>query len=152
MRGIDLLYAIGQIEDRFIERAEKRSVIKTRRIKTMRIKTMCGFAVAACVLIAVITGVNYFNSTEKELVGELAPMVYVNSTLYIQDENLECYTEKEEDFLYVGKITSTVSSSSQPHEDFQANDDIIGASIYQYGKKIVVFYNEKYWVYRPYQE
>lgn len=89
MRGVDLLYAIGQIEDRFIERAEKRPVIKTRRIKTL-----CGAAVAACVLIAVITGVHYFNSMEKESVGELAPMVYVNSTLYIQDENLECYTEK----------------------------------------------------------
>ena len=146
MRGIDLLYAIGQIDDRFIERAGKQSILKSK------IKAICGTAAAACLIFAVIISVSHFTSTDKNSAGELAPMVYVNSTLYIQSENMECFSEKEEGFLYLGDISSVVDSSSEPNEELQANDNIVGAPIYQYGKKIVVFYNEKYWVYRPYQE
>ena len=37
----------------------------------------------------------------------------------------------------LGKIESTVSSSEEPKENFQANDDIVGAAVYQYGEMCI---------------
>lgn len=42
----------------------------------------------------------------------------------------------------LGKIENTVSSSEEPKENFQANDDIVGAAVYQYGDNIVVEFEE----------
>lgn len=42
----------------------------------------------------------------------------------------------------LGKIENTVSSSEEPKENFQANDDIVGAMVYQYGDNIVVEFEE----------
>ena len=43
-----------------------------------------------------------------------------------------------------------VSSSEEPKENFQANDDIVGAAVYQYGDNIVVEFEGKYWLYEHY--
>ena len=43
------------------------------------------------------------------------------------------------------------SSSEEPKENFQANDDIVGAAVYQYGDSIVVEIEGKYWLYENYQ-
>ena len=42
------------------------------------------------------------------------------------------------------------SSSEEPKENFQANDDIVGAAVYQYGDRIVVEIEGKYWLYEHY--
>ena len=67
--------------------------------------------------------------------GDIAPMVYVN---------------EKSAFKLLGKIESTVSSSEEPKENFQANDDIVGAAVYQYGDNIVVEFEGKYWLYENY--
>ena len=82
--------------------------------------------------------------------GDIAPMVYVNDTLYqIVDPQPNIADEKSA-FNLLGKIESTVSSSEEPKENFQANDDIVGAAVYQYGDSIVVEIEGKYWLYENY--
>ena len=82
--------------------------------------------------------------------GDIAPMVYVNDTLYqIVDSQPNITNEKRPPPL-IGKIESTVSSSEEPKENFQANDDIVGAAVYQYGDRIVVEIEGKYWLYENY--
>ncbi len=82
--------------------------------------------------------------------GDIAPMVYVNDTLYqIVDPQPNIADEKSA-FNLLGKIESKVSSLQEPKENFQANDDIVGAAVYQYGDNIVVEIEEKYWLYENY--
>lgn len=83
--------------------------------------------------------------------GDIAPMVYVNDTLYqIVDPQPNIADEKSA-FNLLGKIESKVSSLQEPKENFQANDDIVGAAVYQYGDSIVVEIEGKYWLYENYQ-
>ena len=82
--------------------------------------------------------------------GDIAPMVYVNDTLYqIVDPQPNIADEKSA-FNLLGKIESKVSSLQEPKENFQANDDIVGAAVYQYGDNIVVGFEGKYWLYENY--
>ena len=82
--------------------------------------------------------------------GDIAPMVYVNDTLYqIVDPQPNIADEKSA-FNLLGKIESKVSSCQEPKENFQANDDIVGAAVYQYGDNIVVEIEGKYWLYENY--
>ena len=82
--------------------------------------------------------------------GDIAPMVYVNDTLYqIVDPQPNIADEKSA-FNLLGKIESKVSSLHEPKENFQANDDIVGAAVYQYGDNIVVEIEGKYWLYENY--
>ena len=82
--------------------------------------------------------------------GDIAPMVYVNDTLYqIVDPQPNIADEKSA-FNLLGKIESKVSSLQEPKENFQANDDIVGAAVYQYGDSIVVEIEGKYWLYENY--
>ena len=82
--------------------------------------------------------------------GDIAPMVYVNDTLYqIVDPQPNIADEKSA-FNLLGKIESKVSSLQEPKENFQANDDIVGAAVYQYGDNIVVEIEGKYWLYENY--
>ncbi len=82
--------------------------------------------------------------------GDIAPMVYVNDTLYqIVDPQPNIADEKSA-FNFLGKIESKVSSLQEPKENFQANDDIVGAAVYQYGDNIVVEIEGKYWLYENY--
>lgn len=48
------------------------------------------------------------------------------------------FADEKSSFNLLGKIENTVSSSEEPKENFQANDDIVGAAVYQYGDNIVV--------------
>lgn len=82
--------------------------------------------------------------------GDIAPMVYVNDTLYqIVDPQPNIADEKSA-FNLLEKIESKVSSLQEPKENFQANDDIVGAAVYQYGDNIVVEIEGKYWLYENY--
>ena len=82
--------------------------------------------------------------------GDIAPMVYVNDTLYQIVDSQPNFADEKSSFNLLGKIESTVSSSEEPKENFQANDDIVGAAVYQYGDNIVVEIEGKYWLYENY--
>jgi hypothetical protein len=43
-----------------------------------------------------------------------------------------------------------VDSSLKPQEELQANDEIVGAKVYNSGEKLLVKYNEKQWIYQLY--
>ena len=83
--------------------------------------------------------------------GDIVPMVYVNDTLYRIVDPQPNFADEKSSFNLLGKIESTVSSSEEPKESFQANDDIVGAAVYQYGDSIVVEIEGKYWLYENYQ-
>ena len=82
--------------------------------------------------------------------GDIAPMVYVNDTLYRIVDPQPNFADEKSSFNLLGKIEGTVSSSEEPKENFQANDDIVGATVYQYGDRIVVEIEGKYWLYENY--
>lgn len=69
--------------------------------------------------------------------GDIAPMVYV-MIRFIKSLTLNPTSQMKKFFQFVRKIENTVSSSEEPKENFQANDDIVGAAVYQYGDNIVV--------------
>ena len=83
--------------------------------------------------------------------GDIVPMVYVNDTLYRIVDPQPNFADEKSSFNLLGKIESTVSSSEEPKENFQVNDDIVGAAVYQYGDSIVVEIEGKYWLYENYQ-
>ena len=83
--------------------------------------------------------------------GDIVPMVYVNDTLYRIVDPQPNFADEKSSFNLLGKIESTVSSSEEPKENFQANDDIVGAAVYQYGDSIVVEIEGKYCLYENYQ-
>ena len=56
--------------------------------------------------------------------GDIVPMVYVNDTLYRIVDPQPNFADEKSSFNLLGKIESTVSSSEEPKENFQANDDI----------------------------
>lgn len=91
-------------------------------------------------------------SMEEACAADLAPMVYVNDTLYIQSSDQKGYPEWIEEFIYLGKIENVISSENAPEQNFQANDPIIGCEVYQYGENIVVKINGSYWLYVKYGE
>ena len=63
------------------------------------------------------------------------------------DSSQPSLTDKESQFIYLGEIESKVSSSQEPKENFQANDDIVGAKVYQYENDIVILIDGKYFLY-----
>lgn len=90
-------------------------------------------------------------------VADVAPMVYVNDTLYKQSTAQTSYAELNEEFVYLGEIGSEVISDRSisdgiPNKNFQANHSILGSKVYQYGDDIVVEINGKYWLYENYTD
>ena len=67
--------------------------------------------------------------------------------LYQYTDSQLDFTYKESQFIYLGEIESKVSSSQEPKENFQANDDIVGAKVYQYENDIVILIDGKYFLY-----
>lgn len=104
-------------------------------------------AACLCFIICVATIPCLLNGFNPPVSGDLAPMVYVNNKLYQYTDSQPNLTDKENQFIYLGEIESKVSSSQEPKENFQANDDIIGAKVYQYENDIVVLIDSKYFLY-----
>lgn len=84
--------------------------------------------------------------------ADAAPMVFVNDTLYKQSAEKISYEQMKEEFTYLGKIEGTDCEAGVPKENFQANQQIVGCEVYQYGENIVVHINEAYWLYTKYSE
>ncbi len=83
----------------------------------------------------------------KAEAGDLVPMVYVNDMLYQCAGNQPDLAGKEDEFIFIGEIESQVDTSQKPAKDFEANDDIVGAKVYQYGDDIVLLIDGQYWLY-----
>lgn len=104
-------------------------------------------AACLCLIICVVAIPRLLNGSNPPISGDLAPMVYVNNKLYQYTDSQLDFTDKESQFTYLGEIESKVSSSQEPKENFQANDDIVGAKVYQYENNIVVLIDGKYFLY-----
>ncbi|MCD8100759.1 MAG: hypothetical protein LUE06_09340 [Oscillospiraceae bacterium] len=111
-------------------------------------------AAAACLCLMLCIGIKPLLAADiaAPSAGDLAPMIYVSDTLYYLAAEQPDLTGSESDFVYLGKILSSVSSSEYPAENFQANDDIIGAKVYNYGENIVAALESGYWLYEAYGE
>jgi len=160
MKKEDLYEGIGALNDKILIRSEGEGDMKT--VSKSYIIKICGLA--AC-LIAVV-GISVFlvrntpistenNEVENEDVSvstssDAAPMVYVNDTLFQKSLEEVYYEEMLQEFVYVGKIESDITSDGTggvPQENWQANTPIVGSEVYSYGGDVVVYINGLYWLY-----
>lgn len=92
------------------------------KVNKLRIALIIMLSLTAVCLISLIV-ISYQNTRGINDSGELAPMVFVESKLYIIDEsakNPDAILITDND--YIGSITNAVNSSQIPSEEFQAND------------------------------
>ena len=108
-------------------------------------------SIGSCFCLMLLLGIGIWHiqniTSNGSASGDLSPMVYVNDTLYRCTSSQPDLTGKEGQLVYLGAISSKVSSSQYPQEDFQANDDIVGSAVYQFGEDIVVEIDGQYWSY-----
>ena len=108
-------------------------------------------SIGSCFCLMLLLGIGIWHiqniTSNDSASGDLSPMVYVNDTLYRCTSSQPDLTGKEGQLVYLGAISSKVSSSQYPQEDFQANDDIVGSAVYQFGEDIVVEIDGQYWSY-----
>lgn len=161
MKKEDLYEGFGALNDEVLKRSEEAGTMKKRNISKM-IKWGC---LAACFIVALGIG-GFFLSDKRPDAGseedeveqsvalcpDVAPMVYVNGTLFKKSLEEVCFEEALEEFVYVGKIESDITSNQTstdgvPKENLQANTPIVGAEVYEYGSAVVVKVNDIYWLY-----
>lgn len=147
MSGQDIMYAIGDIDDRFVERAELR-IRRHPSFSARRNKKLIIGAVAACLVLVVIVGIINFSGSlglDGPVSKDMPSMVYVNSQVYIC--KYSC-AKKPTDIKLLGKIESVTKSN--PSEEFQTNDEsFVGDEVYQYDKNLIVLDGDTYWVFMP---
>ncbi len=114
--------------------------------------TVAACLVLVCTLAAHLISSNNNGGATSPGVADVAPMVYVNDTLYMQSSDQQGYPELKDEFVYLGKIKSTDCEEGVPKENFQANHPVAGCEVYQYGENIVVHINDAYWLYMKYGE
>ncbi len=145
MSGLDIVYAIGDIDDRLVERSEERI---SRTCTNNRKKYMLIGAIAACLAFITVIGIISFsrsNELSEPKSGELPTLVYVNSQVYV---SAGYCVKKATGIQLLGKIKSSVDH--EPNEEFQTNDaDLVGDEVYQYGEYLAIWVGDKYWVFRP---
>ena len=171
MKKEELYESFGAINDKILIRSEDETMNKVN--KSYLIK-LCGLV--ACFIALVWIGVFFMSnkpgSTEDNEVGntsdiaknneidnenvsvstscDAAPMVYVNDTLFQKSLEEVFYEELLQEFVYVGKIESDITSDgtgSIPEKNLQANTPIEGSEVYSYGENVVVYINGLYWLY-----
>lgn len=73
------------------------------------------------------------------------PMIMINESIYQRTGQI---SQLPPNSIYLGTITSSVSSSESPIENFQANDKLIGDPVYQTeDKKVVINHTNQWWIY-----
>lgn len=164
MKKEDLYEGFGAVNDDILKRSEKEEgTMKKRNMsKILKIGSL-----AACLIVALGVGMFFIGGNKTPEVesntGEesnivtstnvdVAPMVYVTGTLYKKSLEEVYYEELLEEFVFVGKIESDITSSQTstdgvPKENLQANTPIVGSEVYQYGNNVVVKVNGIYWLY-----
>ncbi len=163
MRKEDLYEGFDELNDEVLKRSEKAvGAMKKRSVS----KIVKWGGLAACLIFAVGIGVFWVSSnkntgTENDEVEEghsvaihpdVAPMVYVNDTLFKKSLEEVCFEEMLEEFIYVGEIESDITSNQTsadgvPKGNLQANTPIVGSEVYRYGDNIVVKVGGIYWLY-----
>lgn len=138
---LKLYNSITNVDNRFIEETRTKTRKKNRWFKWG--------AVVACVCFVIFAFAipRLYEQPNDSTSGDLSPMIYVNNTLYRITGSQPDLTGKESQFVYLGIISSKVRSSQYPQENFQANDDIVGSAVYQFGEDIVVEIDGQYWSY-----
>ena len=165
MRKEDLFEILGELDDSIVEEAGKPV---RRRINWKALGTMAACLTLMCIAFGSFSFTDRFGnrseeapaeeapvqetpgeemSAEAAVPGDIAPMAYVNDTLYIQSPAQEGYAERREEFSYLGRIESAVTQDREPDQNFQANDPIVGCEVYQYGEDIVIEIDDRYWLY-----
>lgn len=149
MKKEDFFEVLGELDDDIVKGAE--------RPMKKKLNWKLWGTIAACLVLVCVLAVRFIPSNDNDeettqFVADVAPMVYVNDTLYIQSSDQQGYPERKDEFVYLGKIESMVSQEGAPTENFQANDRIVGCEVYQYGENIVVHINNAYWLYTKYGE
>lgn len=151
MKKEQLYETLGDINENYIHEAHI-----TKKRSTVWLKWG---AIAACLCLMLIgVLVILHNGTGNDSVisssvADVAPMVYINNTLYKQSVKQVSYKEKSDDFVYLGIIKNDLTNDQNipadgiPTENFQSNTPIIGAEVYQYGDDIVIEMNGEYWLY-----
>lgn len=145
MKKEDFFEVIGELDDNIVKGAKTHIKKKTN--------WKAWGAIAACFALILSVGVFTLDLWKNDDtipdpgIAYAAQMVCVNNTLYQSLSNQPDFIGKEGQLVYLGTISSKVSSSQCPKEDFQANDDIVGSAVYQYGKNMVVEINGQYQVY-----
>ena len=141
MKKEDFFEVLSELDDDIVIRA------KTPMKKKLNWKVWGTMAACVCLMICAFAIPRLSENPDNVTSGDLSPMVYVNDTLYRSPSNQPDLTGKEGQLVYLGAISSKVSSSQYPKENFQANDDIVGDAVYQYGEDIVVEINGQYQLY-----
>ena len=152
----DLFEVLGELDDDIVKEA-KFSMKKRAHWKIWG-------AMAACLTLTLVLGVILLCSQHggripsEPGVADVAPMVYVNDTLFIQSSDQQGYPEFKDEFIYLGQILRDITQNQGdgtdgvPKENFQANHPIVGCEVYQYGENIVVKIHDAYWLYMKYGE
>ena len=135
--------AMSELDTKYIDEA----LDYKKKVKKPILVKWGAMAACLCLIICAAAIPRLLNGSDPPASGDLTPMVYVNNTLYQYTDRQPDLTDKESQFIYLGEIKSKVSSSQEPKENFQANDDIVGAKVYQYENDIVVFVDGKYFLY-----
>lgn len=143
--------AMNELDSRYVEEANR-----YQRAERPRWAAIGAIAACLCLVICIAAAPHLTesagNTDAGAGTGDVVPMVYVNDTLYQIAAEQPDLTDQENEFVYLGEIQSIVSESQYPTENFQANDDIAGAAVYQYGEDIVVLLDGQYWLYTLYGE
>lgn len=135
--------AMGELDNKYVDEAIN---YKKKAKKPVWVK-WGAIAACLCLVICAFAIPRLFEKPNDNISGDLSPMIYVNNTLYRITSDQPDLTGKESQFVYLGTISSKVSSSQYPKENFQANDDIVGSEVYQFGEDIVVEIDGQYWIY-----
>lgn len=145
MRKEELFHIIGEVDEQKVAIAGMAMTAKKKSRPTwLKWGVM---AACLCFVICAFAIPHLFEKSNNSASGDLSPMVYVNDTLYRSTSNQPDLTGKKSQLVYLGTISSKVSSSQYPKENFQANDDIVGSVVYQCGEDVVVESNGQYWLY-----
>ena len=142
MKKEEFCEIFGDINEKYIK--EARTHQKNKKFGWLKWGAM---AACVCFMICAFAIPRLFEKPNNSTSGDLSPMICVNNTLYRVANNQPDLTGKESQLVYLGTISSKVSSSQYPKENFQANDDIVGSVVYQFGEDIVVEIDGQYWSY-----
>jgi len=114
---------------------------------------------AAIILLIIICGALYFfqysKSNDQKIVADFEneinqeTKICMDEAIY-QISSVTPISDLSAQYKYVGKIKSTVSSNQNPQENLQANANIAGCKVYQFGESIAVnaVGSKEYWIFR----
>lgn len=73
------------------------------------------------------------------------PLIVINGSTYKGTNH--SIAQLPHNSIYLGTVMSSVPSSEVPIENFQANDELTGALIYQIENDVVIYHANQWWIY-----